>query len=52
MVNINIREKEGRLVVALTADLDNATSSQADRDLAQVFERNDCDIVIDCTELN
>ena len=52
MVDITISEKEGRLVVALIGDLDNAASSQADQDLAQVFEHNDCDIVIDCTELN
>lgn len=39
-------------MATLNGDLDNAASSQADRDLAPVFERNDCDIVIDCTELN
>lgn len=52
MVNITINEQERRLVAALIGDLDNAASSQADRELAPVFERNDCDIVIDCTELN
>lgn len=52
MVNITINEEAGRLVAAISGDLDNAASSQADRSLAPVFERNDCDIVIDCTELN
>jgi anti-sigma B factor antagonist len=52
MVNITINEQEGRLVATLKGDLDNAASSQAERDLASVFERTDCDIVIDCTELN
>ena len=52
MVNITISELEGRLVVALSGDLDNAASSQAERSLAPLFERTDCDVVIDCTELN
>ena len=52
MVNITISEQEGRLVAALNGDLDNAASSQAERSLKPVFERTDCDIVLDCTELN
>lgn len=52
MLNITINEQEGRLVAALCGDLDNVASSQADRDLAPVFERKDCDIVLDCSELN
>ena len=52
MINITINEQEGRLVVALSGDLDNAASTQAERSLAPVFERTDCDVVIDCTELN
>lgn len=52
MVNITISEQEGKLVAAIIGDLDNAASSQADRELKPVFERTDCDIVIDCTELN
>ena len=52
MLNITINEQAGRLVAALVGDLDNAASSQAERGLAPVFERTDCDMVIDCTELN
>lgn len=52
MLNIAINEQEGKLVAALIGDLDNVASSQAERDLAPVFERDDCDVVLDCTELN
>ena len=52
MLNITINEQAGRLVAALVGDFDNATSIQAQSGLAPVFERTDCDIVIDCTELN
>ena len=52
MMNITISEQEGKLVASLAGDLDNAASTQAERSLAPVFERTDCDIVIDCTELN
>ena len=45
-------QQAGRLVAALCGDLDNAASSQAERSLAPVFERTDCDVVIDCTELS
>lgn len=50
-MNITISEQEGKLVASLAGDLDNAASTQAERSLAPVFERTDCDIVIDCTEL-
>lgn len=52
MLNITINEQAGRLVAALVGDLDNAASTQAKRGLEPVFERTDCDVVIDCTELN
>lgn len=52
MLDITINEQEGRLVAALSGDLDNAASSQAERSLSPVFERSDCDVVIDCTEMN
>ena len=51
-MNIKISEQEGRLLAALEGDLDNVASTKAERDLAPVFERTNCDIVIDCTELN
>lgn len=52
MVNITINEKEGLQTVTISGDLDNAASSQAERSLAPVFDRTDCDVLIDCTELN
>lgn len=51
-MNITINEQAGRLVAALAGDLDNVASTQAKRGLEPVFERTDCDIVIDCTQLN
>lgn len=39
-------------MVAISGDLDNAASTQAERSLAPVFEQTDCDVIIDCTELN
>jgi anti-anti-sigma factor len=48
----NIYENEGRLVAALIGDLDTAACAQAERDLAPLFERDDCDIVVDCAELD
>ena len=52
MLNITINEESGRLVAGLVGDLDNAASTQAKRSLVPVFERTDCDVVIDCTGLN
>lgn len=59
MLNITISKKTSgesqaadRLVAVLNGELDNTASGQAERDLAPLFECTDCDIVIDCTELN
>ena len=52
MFNITINEQEGRLIVALSGSLDNAASTQAERGLAPIFERTDCDVVFDCKELS
>ena len=51
-MNITISELDGKLVAALEGDLNNAASTQAERGLAPVFERTDCDVVLDCTQLN
>jgi anti-anti-sigma factor len=51
MMNITITEEQDRLIVALRGDLDNTASSQAEKELSPVFQRDDCDIVIDCREL-
>ena len=51
-MNITISELEGKLVATLEGDLNNVASSQAERGLAPIFERTDCDIVLDCTQMN
>lgn len=51
-MKITINRQEGKLLVALCGDFDNLASSQADRDLAPVFDHTDGDVVIDCTQLN
>lgn len=51
-MNITINEQEGKLVAVLEGDLDNVASTQAERNLAPVFDCTDKDVVIDCTDLN
>lgn len=51
-MDITIDKQDGRIIAAISGDLDNAASTQAERSLAPVFESTDCDVVIDCTELN
>ncbi len=51
-MDITINEQKGRLVVTLSGDLDNMASSQAERSIAPVFERTDCDVVLDCTDMS
>ena len=50
-MDITINECDGRLIVIINGDLDNAASSQAERSLAPVFEHTDCDVVLDCTQM-
>ncbi len=51
-MNITINEQEGKLVAVLEGDLDNVASTQAERNLAPVFDCTDKDVVINCTDLN
>ena len=51
-MNITINEQEGKLVAVLEGDLDNVASTQAERNLAPVFDCTDKDVMIDCTNLN
>ena len=51
-MDITINQVEDRLVVTLIGDLDNAASSQAELNLAPVYDFTDGDILIDCTQLN
>lgn len=51
-MDITITEQHSVLTIALVGDLDIAASSKAESSLAPVFERTDCDIVVDCTRLD
>ena len=51
MFKVTLSEQDGRLVAALIGDLDNVASTEASRGLEPVFERTDCNILIDCSEL-
>ena len=50
-MDITINKLDGRLVVALVGDFDNAASTKAQQKLAPVLECDDCDILIDCQRL-
>ena len=52
MFKITSSEQNGKLVFTLVGDLDNVASPEAARGFEPVFEHTDCDIVVDCTELN
>ena len=52
MFKITLNEQDGKIVATLIGDLDNTASTEAARGFEPVFERTDCDVVIDCTELN
>ena len=52
MFKITLSEQNGNLVFTLVGDLDNAATPEADRGFEPVFERTDCNVLIDCTELN
>lgn len=51
-MNITIKEENNQMVAVLEGDLNNMASSEAERSLAPLLQRNDCDIVLDCTGLN
>ena len=50
-MDITINNENGRMVVGLIGEFDNAASTKAQRQLAPVFESEDSDIVIDCSQL-
>ena len=52
MFKITLSEQDGKIVATLIGDLDNAASTEAARGFEPVFERTDCNVLIDCTELN
>ena len=50
-MDITINKENGCLTVALIGDFDNAASTKAQHNLSPVFECDDCDILVDCTQL-
>ena len=52
MIDITITQHDTVQTVTLVGDLDIAASSKVESNLAPVLERTDCDVVIDCTQLN
>ena len=50
-MDITINKENGRLVVTLIGDFDTAASTKAQRNLSPVFDCDDCDILLDCTQL-
>jgi len=52
MFKITLNEQDGKIVATLIGDLDNVASPEAARGFEPVFERTDCNVLIDCTELN
>ena len=52
MFKITLNEQDGKIVATLIGDLDNTASTEAARGFEPVFERTDCNMLIDCTELN
>lgn len=52
MFKITLSEQTEKLVFILVGDLDNAASTEAARGFEPVFERTDCNVLVDCTELN
>ena len=51
-MDITITEQNALQTILLAGDLDIAASSKAESSLTPVFERTDCDILIDCSQLN
>lgn len=51
-MELKFKEEDGRLTIAFIGNLDNAATPAAETALNPVYERSDCDILIDCCELN
>jgi len=50
-MKITITETDSCQVVSLCGELDTTASTQAEQELAPLFSRSDCDIVVDCSQL-
>ncbi len=52
MMKTSVTEENGMLIAAFEGRLDTAAAPQTEKDLAQVCENKDLDIVLDCTKLD
>lgn len=46
-----ISEQNGLMTVTFIGGLDTVASNQVERDLAPLFKRDDCDVMLNCAEL-
>lgn len=51
-MEIVITEQDGRLVISIIGDLDNASVPEAEKMLNNVYTQEEFDILIDCSQLN
>lgn len=51
-MEIVITEQDGRLVISIIGDLDNASVPEAEKILNNVYTQEEFDILIDCCQLN
>lgn len=51
-MELKFKEEDGRLTIAFIGNLDNAATPDVEMALNPVYEHNDLDILIDCSELN
>lgn len=51
-MEIKFAKQDGRLVISIIGDLDNAAVSEAEKLLNRVFTQEEFDILIDCSQLN
>lgn len=51
-MEVTIKEQNGRLKIALCGDFDNTACEEVEKASEQLFKRTDCDLVVDCEQLN
>ena len=51
-MKVTITEQDGRMVAALSGDLDNSVCDEVRKAIEPLIQQNDKDVVIDCEELN
>lgn len=51
-MEIRFLEQENRLVIALIGDYNTAAALEVEKKMERVFQRTDCDVLIECSKLN